>query len=165
MARDPQRGKAMVFHLLIPSWAKLCIKEPLQYPKDLYSLHIEGMTHGGKAQVELSLPAAPRGLLQGITNVLDPNSWNSITEWASVGIMFPTVGWGVNGACAALGFGLGAMTGFGALVAVPIWAGSGLWAMDKTAPAPQNAIYESLCEEAPRVLGSNRRLEQKKMFY
>lgn len=165
MARDPQRGKAMVFHLLIPSWAKLRIKEPLHFPKDLYPLHIEGVTHGGKAQVELNLPAAPRGLLQGVANVLDPKNWNLIAEGTSLGVGM-TTHFGVSGAFLGLGVGVASLTGIGTLV-LPILFGSGLpglWASSKAVPACVNATYDSLREEAPRVLGSNQRLEQKKGF-
>lgn len=157
-AQDQQRGKAIIFHLLIPSWSKLHIKTPLHFHEDLYPLKIEGLKHGGKDQVELNLPAAPPGLLHDIANVIDPYNWNKIARGASVGITLPTVGWGVNGACLGLGVLVGTFTGIGVVAAVPIWWGTGLWAMGKTAIYMDHAIYDSLCEEAPRVLGSTERL-------
>jgi hypothetical protein len=162
VARDPQRGEAMVFHLLIPSWAKLCIKEPLHFPDDLYPLQIEGVTHGGKAQVELNLTAAPRGLLHGVANGLDPDNWDMIASGTSTAVVLTTAG-GVNGACMGLALGVASLTGIGVLAPL-IFFGSSIWATEKVVPAIGNATHDSLREEAPRVLGSNQRLEQKKQY-
>ncbi|KAL3462195.1 hypothetical protein BJX64DRAFT_299615 [Aspergillus heterothallicus] len=162
IAMDADRGTAITFHLLIPSWTNIRIKEPLHFPDDLYPLQVEGVTNGGKGQVELNLPAAPAGLLHGVENVLDPNNWNKIAGGTSLGITLPTVGWGVNGACLGLGLWVGAATGIGLLAAVPIWWGVGSWSMMNTAPALENAIYDALCEEPPRILGSNNRLESRR---
>lgn len=158
LAKDEKRGKGMKFHLLIPSWSKLQIKEPLHFPEDLYPLQIEGLKHNGSNQVELSLPAAPPGLLHGVSNVLDPNNWNAIAEGTGVAVTAPAVGWGVNGACLALGLGVGTLTGAGLLLALPLWMGTAPFAMGKSAPVIQETIYDALREEDPRVLGSNERL-------
>ncbi|KAL4901078.1 hypothetical protein BDW74DRAFT_160703 [Aspergillus multicolor] len=157
IAKDEKRGKAMIFHLLIPSWSKLQIKEPLHFPEDLYPLQIEGLKHKGKDQVELNLPAAPAGLLHGVSNVLDANNWNTIARGTSVAVTGPTVGWGINGACLALGVGVGTVTGLGVLLAVPIWWTAASYTMVPAAEAIDNTIYDALCEEDPRVLGSKER--------
>ncbi|KAJ5527352.1 hypothetical protein N7513_011511 [Penicillium frequentans] len=94
LAKDEKRGKGIKFHLLIPSWSRLQVKEPLHFPEDLYPLQIDGMKHGGKNQVQLNLPAAPAGLLHGVSNVLDPNNWNAIAGGASTVVTLPAVGWG-----------------------------------------------------------------------
>ncbi|KAL4768260.1 hypothetical protein BDW60DRAFT_219870 [Aspergillus nidulans var. acristatus] len=158
LAKDEKSGKGIIFHLLIPSWSKLQIKEPLHFPEDLYPLQIEGLKHGGKNQVELNLPAAPAGLLHGVSNVLDPNNWNTIAEGAGAAVTLPAVGWGVNGACLALGIFAGTLIGGGALLAIPLWVGTAPFAMSKSAPVIHETIYDALCEEDPRVLGSKERL-------
>ncbi|GAQ03685.1 hypothetical protein ALT_1006 [Aspergillus lentulus] len=158
LAKDEKRGKRITFHLVIPSWSKLQIKEPLHFPEDLYPLQIEGLKHGGQNQVELNLPAAPAGLLHGVSNVLDPNNWNTIAEGAGVAVALPAVGWGVNGACLALSLSIGTLTGAGPLLAIPLWLGTGSFAMPTSASFIQDNIHEALREEDPRVLGSKERL-------
>ncbi|KAL5001303.1 hypothetical protein BDV10DRAFT_199195 [Aspergillus recurvatus] len=163
LAKDEKRGKDIKFHLLIPSWSKLQIKEPLHFPEDLYPLQIEGLKHGGKDQVELNLPAAPAGLLHGVSNVLDPNNWNSIANGAGAAVTLPAVGWGVNGACLAVGLTVGTFTGAGPLLAIPLWMGFAPFAMTKSAPVIHETIYDALCEEDPRVLGSKERLHMSRL--
>ncbi|RAH67262.1 uncharacterized protein BO66DRAFT_413656 [Aspergillus aculeatinus CBS 121060] len=70
----------------------------------------------------------------------------------------PAVGWGAIGACLALGVGVGALTGLGALVAVPIWFATAPKAIEKTHSVICPAVYDALREEAPRILGSTQRL-------
>lgn len=158
LAKDEKRGKGITFHLLIPSWSKLQVKEPLHFPEDLYPLQIEGMKHCGKNQVELNLPAAPTGLLHGVSNVLDPNNWNKIAGGTSAAVTLPAVGWGVNGACLAVSLGIGTLTGVGPLLAMPLWMGSASFCMGKSAPFIHENIHDALREEDPRVLGSKERL-------
>ncbi|KAI9640996.1 hypothetical protein NHQ30_010423 [Ciborinia camelliae] len=73
--------------------------------------------------------------------------------------------WGsecVNGAGAALGFGvatvIGVPTALVPLAACPIWFGTAMPAMKKAATAISKTIYGALREESPRVLGSSQRL-------
>ncbi|KAL4993444.1 hypothetical protein BDV10DRAFT_198336 [Aspergillus recurvatus] len=160
VAKDPKQGKAIMFHLLIPSWSKLQIKEPLHFHEGLYPLRTEGLKYGGKDQVELNLPAAPDGLLRGVANVLDAESWNKIARGTSTVVTGPAVGWGVNGACLAAGLGVGAFTGAGLLLAMPLWTVCAPFAMKKSAPVIEETIYNALCEEEPGVLGSNERLHR-----
>ncbi|RDW64341.1 uncharacterized protein DSM5745_09752 [Aspergillus mulundensis] len=162
IAKDEKLGKAITFHLLIPSWSKLQIKEPLHFPEDLYPLQIEGLKHGGQDQVELNLPRAPVGLLHGVSNVLDPNHWNTIAGGTSAAVTVQTVGWGINGACLAVGIGLGTLTGAGMLLAAPVWVGSAALAMPASAPVIEETIYDALREEDPRVLGSKERLPRRR---
>ncbi|KAL4758197.1 uncharacterized protein BDW70DRAFT_162776 [Aspergillus foveolatus] len=136
------------------------IKEPLHFPEDLYPLQIEGLKHGGKDQVELNLPAAPAGLLHGITNTLDPNNWNKIARGTSQAVTLPAVGWGVNGACLATSLRIGSLTPLGPLLAMPLWIISTSMAMDKSAPVIYETTHEALREEDPRVLGSRERLHR-----
>ena len=56
----------------------------------------------------------------------------------STAITLPLVGWGVNGACLAIGIGLGTLTGLGFLIAVPVWFGTSPPAMSRAAPVHQN---------------------------
>ncbi|KAJ5755545.1 hypothetical protein N7533_005088 [Penicillium manginii] len=158
LAKDEKRGKGIIFHLVIPSWSKLQVKEPLHFPEDLYPLQIEGLKHCGKNQVELNLPAAPAGLLHGVSNVLDPQNWNTIAGGASVAVTLPAVGWGVNGVCLAVSLGVGTLTGVGPLLAMPLWMGSASFCMSKSAPYIHENIHDALREEDPRVLGSKERL-------
>jgi hypothetical protein len=157
LAKDEKHGKGITFHLVIPSWSKLHVKEPLHFPEDLFPLQIEGMKHGGKNQVELNLPAAPAGLLHGVSNVLDPNNWNTIADGASVAVTLPAVGWGVNGACLAVSLGVGTLLGVGPLLAMPLWMGSASFCMSKSAPYIHENIHDALREEDPRILGSKER--------
>ncbi|KAL3428756.1 hypothetical protein BDV09DRAFT_203924 [Aspergillus tetrazonus] len=165
LAKDENRGKDIKFHLLIPSWSKLQIKEPLHFPEDLYPLQIEGLKHGGKDQVELNLPAAPAGLLHGVTNTLDPNNWNKIARGTSEAVTLPAVGWGVNGACLATSLCVGSLTPLGPLLAIPLWIVSARTTMEKSAPVIYETIHDALREEDPRVLGSKERLHMPQQDY
>lgn len=165
LEEDSEHGKHVIFHLLIPSWYKISIKEPLHFPDDLYPLHIEGQKHMGKALVELNLPAAPGGLLIDVANVLDPKNLNKIAEGVTIGTTLPAMGWGLNGACLAAGLGLGALTGLGLFVAIPVWLGTAVPAMSVSGRVMAETVYNALCEEAPRVLGSNERLDFRSMYF
>ncbi|KAF2009913.1 hypothetical protein BU24DRAFT_427945 [Aaosphaeria arxii CBS 175.79] len=153
-----QCGQGIIFHLLIPTWYSISIKEPLHFPDCLQPFQVEGRKHKGKPLVEFNLPAAHTGLLHGVANIIDPNCSNAIAEGVSVAVTGPTVGWGINGICLALGTGLGVVTGLGPLIAIPVWVGTGIPAMSYIGPAMKDAIYDSLCEVAPRILGSHQRL-------
>ncbi|XP_014557263.1 hypothetical protein COCVIDRAFT_26055 [Bipolaris victoriae FI3] len=154
-----QCGKDVVFHLSIPAWSRISIKEPLHFPDGLQPFQVKGRKHKGKPYVEFNLPAAPAGLLHGVANNV-PNSIcsHATASTVSAAVTAPAVGWGVNGVCLALGVGIGTITGAGMLVGVPIWIATGMPAMSITAPVIEKAVYGALCEEAPRILGSNRRL-------
>ena len=156
--RESGRGKDIIFHLLIPSWYSISFKQPLHFPDCLQPFKVEGEKHKLKENVEFNLPAAPAGLLDGVANVLDPKSLNKIAAGVSTATTLPVVGWGINGACLAVGLGLGTLTGLGALVAIPVWFGTAAPAMSVAAPVIHETVYDALCEEAPRVLGSTRRL-------
>ncbi|RAH43786.1 uncharacterized protein BO95DRAFT_454701 [Aspergillus brunneoviolaceus CBS 621.78] len=148
---DLDYGKDIVFHVLVPSWYKLCIREPLHFPADLYPLRIEGELYHGKMVVEMNLPAAPPLHPRG--SFLNPGHWDTIAA---------AVGWGAIGACLALGVsvGAGALTGLGALVAVPIWFATAPKAIEITHSVICPAVYDTLREEAPRTLGSTQRLDR-----
>lgn len=151
--------KNVIFHLLIPSWYRLSIKEPLHFSDSLQPLRVEGQKHKGKPLVEFNLPAAPARLLNGVANILDPNNQNAMAAGVSATVTTTAVGWGVNGACLAAGIGLGIVTGLGPFIAAPIWIGTAMPTMAAVAPALHEAIYDALSEEAPRILGSNQRLD------
>jgi hypothetical protein len=160
LENDKKKGKTIKFYLLISSWSKLQIKEPLHFPEDLYPLQIEGLKHSGENQVKLNLPAAPVGLLHGVSNVLDADHWNKIAGNVGAAVTAPAYGWGVNGACLAVSLGVGTLTGLGPLLAIPMWVGIAPFAMGKTSPIIEGTIYDALCEEDPRVLGSKERLRR-----
>ncbi|KAM0467243.1 hypothetical protein ACHAP7_012143 [Fusarium lateritium] len=118
-------------------------------------MRVEGEKHKGKELVEMNLPTAPDGMLIGIANVLTSKLCSSeAARWTSSAITLPAVGWGVNGACLALGIGVGAVTGLGMLAAVPVWAGTALPAIEKSAPVIEETVFNVLSEKAPRILGS-----------
>lgn len=158
LSTESECGKDVVLHLLIPSWYRVSIKQPLHFPDCLQPFRVEGRKHKGRPLIEFNLPAAPTGMLDGVANILDPKSQNMIARGVSVAVTGPTVGWGLNGACLAAGLGVGALTGLGALVAVPIWFGTGMYALPAAGEVIEETIYNALCEEAPRVLGSEERL-------
>ncbi|OQV09891.1 hypothetical protein CLAIMM_13967 [Cladophialophora immunda] len=158
LKRESGRGQDIIFHLLIPSWYSISFKQPLHFPDCLQPFKVEGQKHRLKEYVQFNLPAAPAGLLDGVANVLDPKGWNKVASGVSTATTLPAVGWGINGACLAVGIGLGTLTGLGALVAIPVWFGTAMPAMSVAAPAIHETVYDALCEEAPRVLGSTRRL-------
>ncbi|KAL6834740.1 hypothetical protein V8C40DRAFT_261432 [Trichoderma camerunense] len=155
---ESDHGKSIVFHLLIPSWYRISIKEPLHFPESLQPFRVEGRRHKGSPLVAFNLPAAHAGLLNGVANVLDPKNQNKIAQGVSTAVTAPTVGWGINGACLAAGAGLGVVTGLGALIAIPVWIITAVPTMSIAAPAIEETIYDALREEAPRVLGSTQRL-------
>ncbi|RSM20339.1 hypothetical protein CDV31_000834 [Fusarium ambrosium] len=159
LMEESNKGKDVIFHLLIPSWYSITIKEPLHFPDSLHPLRIEGEKHKGKELVEMNLPTAPNGMLIGISNVLASKLCsNGVARFTSMAITLPAVGWGVNGACLALGLGVGAVTGLGMLAVVPVWFGTTIPAMEKSAPVIAETIYDILSEEAPRILGSTERV-------
>ncbi|KAN0113004.1 hypothetical protein V8E51_005955 [Hyaloscypha variabilis] len=150
--------RTAVFHLLIPAWYKIKIKEPLHFSDDLQPFCIEGQKHHGKCMIEFNLPAAPNQLLNGIANVLDANGANARADIAAGLTSTIATGWGVNGACLALGLGLGALTGMGVLLAIPVWWGSAVVAMPPAGMAIESTIHDALCEDQPRILGSTIRM-------
>ncbi|KAK1948917.1 hypothetical protein LY78DRAFT_732495 [Colletotrichum sublineola] len=113
----------VVFHLLIPAWYKIDVKEPLHFPDELQPLRIAGMRHSGKPLVSFNLPASQENLLDGVANVLDPEGHNMRAEIADAATFLVGGGWGTNGVCLATGVFLGGITGLGALVVIPVWFG------------------------------------------
>ncbi|RAK71347.1 uncharacterized protein BO72DRAFT_463889 [Aspergillus fijiensis CBS 313.89] len=87
-------GKDIVFHVLVPSWYKLCIREPLHFPADLYPLRIEGELYHGKMVVEMNLPAAPPLHPRG--SFLDPGHWDTIAAGAALVTTMPSSGVGCH---------------------------------------------------------------------
>lgn len=158
LKRESGRGQDIIFHLLIPSWYSISFKQPLHFPDCLQPFKVEGRKHKLKEYVEFNLPAAPAGLLDGVANVLDPKGLNKVAAAVSEVTTAPVVGWGINGACLAVGLGLGTLTGFGVFLAVPVWLGTAVPAMGVAGPVIHDTVYDALCEEAPRVLESTRRL-------
>jgi hypothetical protein len=150
-------GPDVMFHLLIPISYRYAIREPLHFPDCLQPLRVEGRKYKGKPLFEFNLPAAPAGLLHGVGNVLRGLS-DQTAKRVAAGTTLPLVGWGVNGVCLALGIGAGVVTGLGPLIALPVWLGTAIPAMEKTDPIICEAIHGALCAEAPRILGSHRRL-------
>ncbi|KAI8717098.1 hypothetical protein NCS52_00784300 [Fusarium sp. LHS14.1] len=149
LIEESNRGKDVIFQLLIPSWYSITIREPLHFPDSLHPLRVEGEKHKGKELVEMNLPTAPNGMLIGIANVLASKLCSSRVARSTSGVItMPVVGWGVNGACLALGVGLGALTGLGMLVAAPIWVGTALPAMQNSAPVIEETIFNILIIDA-----------------
>jgi hypothetical protein len=151
-------GKDVVFHLLIPGYRKLSIKEPLHFPDDLQPFRVEGMKFKGEL-VKINLPAAPKNLLYGVENYLDPKWQNTTADIAAVATTMVGTGWGVNGLCLALGMGLGTITGLGALVTIPVWFSTASYSMPIAAEAIHGVVHDSIREAPPRILGSNTRLD------
>jgi hypothetical protein len=60
--------------------------------------------------------------------------------------------------CLALGLGIGAFTGLGPLIAIPIWGGTFMSTTGPVADSVSETIVESPDEGDPRILGSTRRL-------
>ncbi|KAF6827221.1 hypothetical protein CMUS01_09105 [Colletotrichum musicola] len=65
----PNRPSPVIFHLLMPAWYKIEVKEPLHFPDELQPLGVVGMRHDGSPLVTFNLPVAQPGLLDGIFNV------------------------------------------------------------------------------------------------
>jgi hypothetical protein len=147
-----------IFHVLIPAWAPIAILEPLHFPQDLQPLLVEGLCHQGRPYVALNLPAAPRHLLNGVLNVLDPSQANARAEIVSGLTAVVASGWGANGAALALGMGVASIVGGGPFVFIPLWIAGGFTTMPVVGEYVQRTVYESLAEERPRVLGSNDRI-------
>jgi hypothetical protein len=116
------------------------------------------MMYKGAAQVKLNLPAAPASLLHDVANILDPDHWNAIAEGTSIAVGGPACIWGIPGAVTALGAGLGLFTGPGVLLAIPIVVLCGPLGGYTLEKSVGPSIYDTICEEAPRILGSKERL-------
>ncbi|KAL3442258.1 hypothetical protein BJX65DRAFT_321640 [Aspergillus insuetus] len=141
-----------------PAFERLTSQNPL--PVEFIDNPCDDLDHSClfMRDVKLNLPAAPVGLLHGVSNVLDADHWNKIAGNVGAAITAPAYGWGVNGACLAVSLGVGTLTGLGPLLAIPMWVGIAPFAMGKTSPIIEGTIYDALCEEDPRVLGSKKRL-------
>ena len=159
---ESEHGKDVIFHLLIPTWYQISYPEPLHFPECLYPLHVEGETYKDKCLVTFNLPAAPDRLLVDVSNVTDPYNWCQIAQTISGISKAITMGWGVNGICAAAGFGAGVVTGLGPVIMIPLWFGGFLTLNQKLSPEVgsfmEENVYRNLCEQDPRVLGSTARL-------
>jgi hypothetical protein len=147
----------IVFHLLIPAWSRVQIKEPLHFSDDLQPLRVEGLKHQGKELVQMNLPAAPKGLLVDVANVLDPNSANLAAD-VSMGATWMVGGSAVNGACAALGVAAATATGLGPLMVIGVWWGTCIPSLVYGAPVVLETVHDAIREDPPRILGSNDRL-------
>jgi hypothetical protein len=134
------------------------MKEPLHFPDDLQPFRVEGTKFDGEGLVKINLPAAPKNLLYGVDNYLDPKWQNKTADVAAVATTLVGTGWGVNGLCLAVGMGFGAITGLGALVTIPIWVSTASYSMPIAAEAIHGAVHDSIREVPPRILGSNSRL-------
>jgi hypothetical protein len=133
-------GKNVIFHHLIPAWSSISIKEPLYFPDNLQPFYVEGQKHKGKPLAEFNLPAAPQGLLNGVANILDARGRNTTAEIAGRLMTGVGAGWGVNGACLALGFGLGAVTGLGPFWMFPLWLGGAVVTVPPAGEAIQGTV-------------------------
>lgn len=150
----------IVFHLLMPAWAPCGILEPLHFPKDIFPLSVEGLTHQGRPYMALNCPAAPQGLFKGVANILDPNGYDQAAEIAGAATFLIGGGWVLNGVALAVGLGVGALTGGGALVAMPIWFGGSAKFGFPAAIWCSEQIQSLMAEEKPRILGSRDRMLQ-----
>ncbi|KAK2007953.1 hypothetical protein LZ32DRAFT_540900 [Colletotrichum eremochloae] len=157
----PNGSSPVVFHLLIPAWYKIDVKEPLHFPDELQPLRIAGMRHSGKPLVSFNLPAAQENLLDGVANVLDPEGHNMRAEIAGAATFLVGGGWGTNGVCLATGVFLGGITGLGALVAIPVWCGGFMSVGAPAAAYAAQTIHGALRENAPRIIGSDDRLARR----
>ncbi|KDN63503.1 hypothetical protein CSUB01_11836, partial [Colletotrichum sublineola] len=151
----------VVFHLLIPAWYKIDVKEPLHFPDELQPLRIAGMRHSGKPLVSFNLPASQENLLDGVANVLDPEGHNMRAEIADAATFLVGGGWGTNGVCLATGVFLGGITGLGALVVIPVWFGGFMSVGAPAAAYAAQTIHGALRENAPRIIGSDDRLARR----
>ncbi|KAF5962534.1 hypothetical protein FBULB1_14074 [Fusarium bulbicola] len=154
------KDSKVTFHLVIPAWYEIQVKVPLHFPDELQPLRIVGPKHGGKELVSFNLPAANPNLLDDVANVLDPEGCDSKANGAAAATWLIGGGLGFNGACLAAGIGLGAVTGLGMLVTVPVWWGSMATLGAPVAIKATDAVVEMLREEPARILGSDRRLHR-----
>lgn len=159
LSDETEDGKDIVFHLLIPAWSNFVITDPLHFPDELQPMHVEGTTNEGKPYFTFNLPAAPRTLLHDISNAVDPKGYN--TKAVDAGSATFLLGGGsVNGLCFAAGVGLASVTGLGFFVIIPVWFGGNLVARPTILNPMVKAVENAIREDAPRILGSHRRLER-----
>ncbi|PVH68353.1 hypothetical protein DL98DRAFT_378513, partial [Cadophora sp. DSE1049] len=64
--RNGKWGKRVVFHLLIPAYRSLVIKEPFKFSESLQPLRIHGFIAGGDSYVKMNLYGAEENMLDGI---------------------------------------------------------------------------------------------------
>jgi len=162
LTAESDEGNDVVFHILIPSWYPISITQPLHFPDALQPLHVEGEKYGGGTPyVTFNLPGAQDNLLKDVGNMFDPTTadMNNTIAGVAAGCTWLVSGGALSYVSLAAGLALGAATGGGALVAIPVWwGGFGSAAMYAGLPAT-NAVYDYLQEEAPRILGSDQRLD------
>ncbi|TEA13182.1 hypothetical protein C8034_v005022 [Colletotrichum sidae] len=157
----PEKHRSgVVFHLVIPAWYKIELAMPLHFPDELMPLRLVGpKSSGGKPSVIVNLPRSQEDLVfDGVANVLDPNGYTTKAEIAYGATVLVGGGWGVNGACMAAGAGLGALTGLGAVIMVPVWLGGFVTVGHCAMVTISEKVRDCLREEEARILGSDDRL-------
>lgn len=149
------------FHVLIPSWYKISLPDPLHFPDEVLPLRLVGPKHdGGKSLVSFVLPHQQRGLtLHEVSNIyeersLDPDTAENLGTFATVSSAFGAFAAASIGADMALA-GLAITTGpLLPLIAMPIVIGGcigGTYAGAKVA----DAIEENLSYDRARILNSH----------
>ncbi|CAG9990316.1 unnamed protein product [Clonostachys byssicola] len=152
--------KQTVFHLLIPTWYPITLDMPLHFPDEVLPLHILGFREGGKALVSFNLPAKQETLvLEDVDNDLDPHSQN-----LRAGIAASTAVVGecsmITGACVTVGLSLGAATGLGTLLVLPVLFGCITTVGPPVFETTAGLVKDLLNEERPRILGTDQRLDE-----
>ncbi|OJD35415.1 uncharacterized protein BKCO1_170007 [Diplodia corticola] len=81
------------FHLLIPTWDRLVLSEPLHFPKELQPLCIEGVTYDSQPLVTMNVPRAPRYLLRGVKNEVESEESAKFRAKCAIIAALAAIGW------------------------------------------------------------------------
>jgi hypothetical protein len=141
------------FHILIPTYRPLVIKEALLFPEDLYPLSVEGHIHNSIARVWLNIPEVPPDMLElsNVGNLAEPPSaWRDVATGATFLGTLATLGGGSTASAATV-------TPMAPPIGAAIFLGGGIAASLATFWATQEVDRQFYQE--PRVLGGNNDAE------
>lgn len=140
------KKKKAQFHLIIPAYRPMLIREPLAFPHEVYPLSIKGFIHDSKHYVWFNLPTiddvpAEQLEIHHIGNLYRPSS---TLEEIAAPVTFMAGGLLTMGATMATAV-------FAPPLAIPVWTAGAA-----STVAGANAVERMVTEAPPRVLGSAR---------
>ncbi|GIC92980.1 uncharacterized protein Aud_009459 [Aspergillus udagawae] len=139
-------GTQARFYILIPAYRPMVVKEPLDFPKQLFPLTVRGDIHDSKPYVWFNLPAIGNVSsdllsLERIGNLSSPNEWESL---ASVAAGVGTTWCGVLASYAVVA----ASGPLAPLAAVGCFAGA-----IAAGRCAQEGVESMFASDGPRILG------------
>ncbi|EEQ91474.2 uncharacterized protein BDCG_06594 [Blastomyces dermatitidis ER-3] len=148
---DRDDNRRARFHLIIPAYRPMLIKDPLIFPDKLFPLTVQGLKHDSKEYVWFNLPTlndthAYSLDLKDVGNIYQPPS-NGQDAAAATTFAASTAGW--------IGITLWATSLAAPILAPFVLMGSGVSGMVGAVQATKH-VHESFKQKLPRVLGQQR---------